>query len=64
MLQRAVEEGDLPADQPVELMAHVLLAAADESALFIANSADQQRARDEAVQTLDALIAGLQGSRR
>lgn len=64
MLQRAVEEGDLPADQPVELMAHVLLAAADEAALFIANSADQQRARDEAVQTLDALIAGLQGSRR
>ena len=45
-------------------MAHVLLAAADEAALFIANAADQQRARDEAVQTLDALLTGLQGSRR
>jgi hypothetical protein len=45
-------------------MAHVLLAAADESALFIANSADQQRARDEAVQTLDALLTGLHGPGR
>ena len=59
MLQRAVEEGDLPPGQPVEVLAHVLLASADEAALLIANSTEPYAARDEAVQTLTALLAGL-----
>lgn len=60
MLERAVEEGDLASGQPVNALAHVLLAAADETALFIANSPDQIMARDEGVQALDALLDGLQ----
>jgi AcrR family transcriptional regulator len=59
MLQRAAEEGDLPEGQPLDVLAHVLLAAADEAALFIANASDPCTARDQAVQTLDLLLAGL-----
>ncbi len=59
MLQRADEEGDLAEGQPLEVLAHVLLAAADEAALFIANASDPYEARDQAVQTLDLLLAGL-----
>ncbi len=60
MLQRAVEEGDLAAGQPVDVLAHVLLAAADETALFIANAPDQGAARDQGVKTLNAVLDGLQ----
>jgi AcrR family transcriptional regulator len=59
MLERAVEEGDLAAGQPVDALAHVLLAAADETALFIANAPDQGAARDQGVKALDALLNGL-----
>jgi AcrR family transcriptional regulator len=59
MLERAVEEGDLAADQPVAVLAHVLLAAAEEAAMFIANAPDQQQARDESVSALAALLDGL-----
>jgi AcrR family transcriptional regulator len=59
MLERAVDEGDLTASQPLEVLAHLLLAAADEGALFIANSSDPHRARDQAVHALTALLAGL-----
>jgi AcrR family transcriptional regulator len=38
MLERAVEEGDLAAGQPVVVLAHVLLAAAEEAAMFIAHA--------------------------
>jgi AcrR family transcriptional regulator len=59
MLERAVEEGDLAAGQPVDAMAHVLLAAADETALFIANACDQHAARNEGVHALNTLLDGL-----
>jgi len=59
MLERAVEEGDIEAGQPVGVLAHVLLAAVEEAAMFIANASDQQAARDEGVQALDALLNGL-----
>jgi len=59
MLERAVEEGDLAAAQPVDVLAHVLLAAADETALFIANAPDQGEARDQGVKALNALLDGL-----
>ena len=59
MLERAVEEGDLAAGQPVDALAHVLLAAADETALFIANAPDQRAARDQGVTALNAVLDGL-----
>lgn len=59
MLERAAEEGDLAAGQPVAVLAHVLLAAAEEAAMFIANAADQQAARNESVRALSALLDGL-----
>ncbi len=62
MLDRAVEEGDLAAGQPVDALAHVLLAAADEMALFIANAPDQVAARDHGVQALNALLDGLRAT--
>jgi hypothetical protein len=39
MMQRAVEKGDLAAGQPLEVLANVLLAAANEAVLFIAQVA-------------------------
>lgn len=63
MLERAVGEGDLAAGQPVDALAHVLLAAADETALFIANAPDQRAARDQGVQALNALLDGLRANR-
>ena len=59
MLERAIEEGDLASSQPADALAHVLLAAADETALFIANASDQRAARDQGVQALNAVLDGL-----
>lgn len=59
MLERAIDEGDLAANQPVAVLAHVLLAAAEEAAMFIANAPDQQDARNESVRALTALLDGL-----
>lgn len=59
MLERAIEEGDLAPHQPVDALAHILLAAADETALMIANAPDQSAARDQGVQALNALLDGL-----
>lgn len=64
MLQRAADEGDLAAASSIDVLAHLLLAAADEAALFIANAADQVAARDLAVHTLDALVEGLRNTDR
>lgn len=60
MLERAVEEGDIASGQPVDALAHLLLAAADEAALFIANAPKQRAARDQGVRALNALLDGLQ----
>jgi AcrR family transcriptional regulator len=62
MLECAVEEGDLAAGQPVDALAHVLLAAADETALFIANAPDQHAARDQGVRALNAVLDGLRAT--
>ncbi len=59
MLERAIEEGDVAPNQPIDALAHLLLAAADEAALFIANGPDQRAARDQGVQALNALLDGL-----
>jgi AcrR family transcriptional regulator len=58
LLHLAVSEGTLPA-QPLDALAHVLLAAVDEAALFIANAEDPSLARDQAVAAVDRLLAGL-----
>jgi AcrR family transcriptional regulator len=57
-LQLAVAEGSLP-DQPVDMLAHILLAAINEAALCIANAPDAEAARIEAVAVIDQLFAGL-----
>lgn len=57
-LQIAVSEDSLP-DQPVDMLAHILLAAINEAALCIANAPDTEAARIEAVAVIDQLLAGL-----
>ncbi|ORV45585.1 TetR family transcriptional regulator [Mycolicibacter engbaekii] len=59
MLERGIAEGDIAAGQPVEVLAHVLLAAANETALFVANASDQRAARDQAGAALNTLLDGL-----
>lgn len=58
MLELAVADGSLP-EQPLEVLAHLLLATADEAALFIANAEDPPVARDQAVAAMDRLLTGL-----
>ena len=61
-LQSAVESGALPA-QPVRPLAHVLLGALDEAALYIARADDVAGARREIGETLDRLLTALTGAR-
>jgi AcrR family transcriptional regulator len=61
MLELAVADGSLP-EQPLEVLAHLLLATADEAALFIANAEDPPAARDQAVAAMDRLLTGLRSS--
>ena len=58
LLAAAVDQGTLPA-QPVDALAHVLLAVVDEAALFIANADDPGAARGQAVAAVDRLLRGL-----
>jgi hypothetical protein len=58
LLTQAIAEGSLPA-QPVDALAHVLLAAVDEAALYIANADDPLAARDEALGAVERLMSGL-----
>jgi AcrR family transcriptional regulator len=62
MLELAVADGSLPA-QPIDVMAHLLLATADEAALFIANAEDPSAARDQAVAAMNRLLSGLGSAR-
>ncbi len=59
MLDLAVADGSLT-EQLLEAMAHILLATADEAALYIANADDPRAARDQAVAAMDRLLTGLQ----
>jgi AcrR family transcriptional regulator len=45
--------------QPVRPLAHVLMGASDEAAMYVAESADQARARAEMIEVLDGVIDGL-----
>ncbi len=58
MLEAAMEAGQV-ARQPVRPLAHVLIGALDEAALYVAAEADQVAARAEVAAVLDGLLSGL-----
>lgn len=58
MLTAAMEAGQL-ARQPVRPLAHVLIGALDEAALYVAGEEDQATARTEVEAVLDGLLAAL-----
>lgn len=58
MLAQAIADGTIP-EQPVRPTAHVLLAALDEAALYIARAADAAGARADMEAVCDRLIAGI-----
>jgi AcrR family transcriptional regulator len=45
--------------QPARPLAHVLMGAGDEAALYVAEAADHAQARAEMIEVLDQLIAGI-----
>ena len=55
MLEQGIEAGRVR-PQPVRALAHVLMGASDEAALYVAESADPARARADMLQVLDRLI--------
>jgi AcrR family transcriptional regulator len=58
VLAHAIETGTIPS-QPVSPLAHVLIGAMDEAALYIARAEEPERAREEMTVVVDRLIAGL-----
>jgi AcrR family transcriptional regulator len=60
MLDAAVDQRVIP-KQPTGPLAHMLLAAVDEAALYIANADDQRQARNQARRALTNLLNGLRG---
>jgi AcrR family transcriptional regulator len=58
LLAQGIELGRLRA-QPVQPLAHVLMGAGDEAALYVAEAADPAQARAEMIEVLDQLIAGV-----
>jgi AcrR family transcriptional regulator len=61
MLELAMADGSLP-PQPCAALAHILLAATDEAALYIVNADDPLAARGQSVTALDNLLRGLSGA--
>jgi AcrR family transcriptional regulator len=55
LLAQGIELGRIRA-QPVRPLAHVLMGAGDEAALYVAEAADRTRARTEMVEVLDQFI--------
>jgi AcrR family transcriptional regulator len=62
LLTRGIELGQIRA-QPVKPLAHVLMGAGDEAALYVAEAADRPRARTEMIEVFDQLISGVQNRR-
>ena len=58
LLTELVEAGAIPA-QPIEPLAHVLIGALDEAALYVALAADPARARADAGAVLRRLVAAV-----
>ena len=57
-LQAAMDAGAIT-PQPIEPLAHVLIGALDESALYIARAADTAAARQQCIAILQQLLGGL-----
>ncbi len=62
MLDAAVAQKVIPR-QPTASLAHMLLAAVDEAALYIANASNRRRAHAQARQSLKRLLGGLRETR-
>jgi AcrR family transcriptional regulator len=58
LLDQARAEGAI-ANQPLDALAHILLAAVDEAALYIANAPAPSAAKEEAVAAMDRLLGGI-----
>lgn len=58
LLSHAIEVGRIP-PQPVRALAHVLVGALDEAALYIARAEDQPAASEEMRTVITALVTGL-----
>jgi AcrR family transcriptional regulator len=58
LLAHGIELGRIHA-MPVRPLAHVLMGAGDEAALYVAEAADPAQARAETIEVLDRLIAGV-----
>ncbi len=61
LLEYAMSVGRI-AVQPPEPLAHVLIGALDEAALYVAQAEDQVRARREVGAVIDAIVIGMQTS--
>jgi AcrR family transcriptional regulator len=60
MLRAAVEAGQL-SPQPTRALAHILIGALDEGAMYLATAEDRAAARDEVATVLHGLLDGLLG---
>jgi hypothetical protein len=58
LLEHGIEIGRIRA-QPARPLAHVLMGAGDEAALYVAEAADRTRARNEMIEILDQMIEGV-----
>jgi AcrR family transcriptional regulator len=58
LIARGIELGRIR-EQPVRPLAHMLMGASDEAALYVAEAANRERARAEMIQALDQLIEGM-----
>jgi AcrR family transcriptional regulator len=58
LIRKAIASGAL-ADQPVEPLAHLLIAAGNQAVMYIAAAADPARARQEMGESMTRLLDGL-----
>ncbi len=58
LLEHGIERGRIR-PQPVRPLAHILMGASDEAALYVAEAADRAQARAEMIDVLDRLIDGV-----
>jgi AcrR family transcriptional regulator len=58
-LQSAIEEGAVPSTLPADTVAHLLVGALNEASMVIARAEDPRTARQEAVQSVRRLLAGI-----
>lgn len=58
LLSQGMEAGSIRL-QPVRPLAHILMGASDEAALYVAEAADHARARAEMIEVINQLIEGI-----